>query len=151
MTDPVQTQPAQMQPEFEVHPPEFAPQPEAAVVPAPVQPKPKKTGLVVLAVLVVLALGAAGTFGSLYVSEKNRAADLSKQVEEKQKSLTAQTILAQSNLEETQKAQESAKKARDDASAAAACREVAREVTAAALAQDEQKITSALVNMMSKC
>ena len=151
MTDPVQTQPAQTQPEFEVSTPEFAPQPDAAVVPAPVQPKPKKTGLVVLAVLVVLALGAAGTFGSLYVSEKNRAADLSKQVEEKQKSLTAQTILAQENLESMRKAQDSAKKAQDDASAAATCREAAREVTSAALAQDEQKIMSAVLGMMSKC
>jgi len=151
MTDPVQTQPAQTQPEFEVHTPEFETQPEAAVVPAPVQPKPKKTGLVVLAVLVVLALGAAGTFGALYVSEKNRAADLSKQVEEKQKSLTAQTILAQSNLEEMQKALGSAKKAQDELESAKVCRDAAREVTAAGVAQDEQKIMTAIFSMMSKC
>lgn len=151
MTDPVQTQPAQPQPEFEVHTPEFVPQPEAAVVPAPVQPKPKKTGLVVLAVLVVLALGAAGTFGALYVQEKNRAADLSKQVEEKQKSLTAQTMLSQSNHDELRKHLDSMSAERKELASARICREAAREVTAAALAEDEQKITSAVLSMMSKC
>jgi uncharacterized protein HemX len=151
MTDPVQSQPAQTQPAFEVHTPEFAPQPEAAFVPAPVQPKPKKTGLVVLAVLVVLTLGAAGTFGALYVSEKNRATDLSKQVEEKQKALTAQTALTQSSQEEKLKSDAAATAAQKELESAKVCRDGAREVTAAALSQDEQKITSALLNMMSKC
>ncbi|MFS8098502.1 hypothetical protein LFM09_15330 [Lentzea alba] len=159
MTDPVQPQPAQTQPQpefvpqptFEAHTPEFVPQPEAAVAPAPVAPKPKKTGVVVLAVLVVLLLGAAGTFGALYVQERNRAADLSKQVEEKQKSLTAQTILAQENLESQRKHMAAAEEARKELESAKVCRDAAREVTAAGLSQDQQKILTAVLSMMSKC
>lgn len=138
MTEPVQLQPA---------PTETQPEETTAPVPA----KPRKTGVVVLAVLVVLLLGAAGTFGALYVSEKNRAADLSrqtadlsKQLEEKQRSLTAQTMLSQSNLEEMRKAQA-------DASAASKCREAAREVTQAGLAGDQNKVAAAVLTMMSKC
>ncbi|MCP2246820.1 hypothetical protein [Lentzea aerocolonigenes] len=139
MTDVAEPQPAQIQPAGEITTPEA------------VTPKPKKTAVVLLAVLVVLLLGAAGAFGALYVSERNRAADLSKQtadlskqLEEKQRSLTAQTILSQSNLEEMRKS---------DAIAAEAskCREAARAVTEAGLNGDQNKISAALLNMMSKC
>jgi hypothetical protein len=139
MTDVVEPQPAQIQPAGEITTPEAVP------------PKPKKTAVVLLAVLVVLLLGAAGAFGALYVSEKNRAADLSKQtaelskqLEEKQRSLTAQTILSQSNLEEMRKAQASAAEN-------SICREAARAVTEAGLARDQNKVGAALLNMMSKC
>jgi flagellar basal body-associated protein FliL len=136
MTDPVQLQPAQTEPEAEM---------------APVPPKPKKTAVVVLAVLVVLLLGAAGTFGALWISEKNghaaeknRSADLSKQLEEKQRSLTAQTMLAQSNLEEMRKSDAAA-------AASAKCSEAARAVTQAGLTGDQNKVAAAVLNMMSKC
>lgn len=150
MTNPVQ--PAQPGAEFEAHTPAFTPQEQpVAGVPAPVGPQPKKTGVVVLAVLAVLLLGAAGTFGALYFAEKSRASDLSKQLEDKDKRLTAQTMLGQQNLEQARKADESAKKASDELAAAQKCREAAKSLTAAALANDNAKGEAALKDMMLNC
>ncbi|RAS61200.1 hypothetical protein C8D87_110148 [Lentzea atacamensis] len=149
MTDSVQ--PAQ--PQFEAHTPAFPQQPEAAL-PAPVPPaapKPKKTGVVVLAIAAVLLLGAAGTFGALYFTEKGRSADLSKQVEGKDREITDLTKKAKSADDLATAATDERRKLENEMNSMKACRDAARAVTEAGIAQDEQKITQAMLGMMTKC
>lgn len=139
MTDPVQPQPAQIQQEQ---------QPEAAHAPAPVPPKQKKTGVVVLTILVVLLLGAAGTFGALYFAEKKNSAET---VQQKDREIADLTKKAKDADELATKASDERRKAENEMKAMTDCRDAARKVTEAGIAQDEQKITGAVLSMMSKC
>src|SRR5689334_15522858 len=76
------------QPEFDVFTPAFAPQQPAPAPVAPVAPpKPRRTGVIVLTVLIVLLFGATGALGVLFAQEKDRSADLSKQVEGKDRDI----------------------------------------------------------------
>ena len=80
----------------------------------PVSPQPaksKKTGILVVAILAVLFLGAAGAFGALYFSEKSDHDAVSAQLVDKDKALADKDkalSTANQNAEAAKKAQESA-------------------------------------------
>lgn len=150
MTDPVQ--PAQTGPAFEAYTPSFTPQDQqAAPAPFQPQPQPKKTGVVVLAVLVVLLLGAAGTFGALYFSEKSTATDLSKQVEGKDREITDLTKKVKESKDEATKAADAQKKAETEAAAAQKCRTASKTLMEAAIAQDDGKAEAAMKDIFTTC
>jgi uncharacterized protein HemX len=152
MTDLVQPQPAQTQPEFEVSTPPFTPeQPQTAQYPAPVAPKPKKTGVVVLAIVAVLLLGAAGAFGALYFTEKKNASDLSKQVEGKDREITDLSKKAKDSADQASQAQTAQKKAEADVAAAQKCRTAAKTLTDAAIAGDQARGEAALRDILLSC
>ncbi|GGU78360.1 hypothetical protein [Lentzea flava] len=147
MTEPVQ--PAQ--PQFEAYTPAFQPPQPEAVAPAPVAPKPKKTGVVVLAIVAVLLLGAAGAFGALYFVEKGHSTDLSKQVEGKDREIADLTKKAKSAEDTATTATDERRKAENEMNSMKACRDAARAVTSAGISADEEKITQAILGMMTKC
>ncbi|MDX8037267.1 hypothetical protein SK803_44340 [Lentzea sp. BCCO 10_0856] len=147
-------------PEFEVYtPPAFAPpQQFAAPMPAPVPPKPKRTGVVVLAIFTVLLFGAAGAFGALFFMEKAHSADLSKQIETKDREAADLTKKAKDSKDDAlrasdaQKQAEAAqKKAEADAATSQQCRDAARELRTAAIANDQAKGTEAAKNVFTHC
>lgn len=129
MTDSVELQPAQTQPEV----------PAAA---------PKKTGVVVLAVLVVLLLGAAGTFGALYFVEKQNSAET---VQQKDREIADLTKKVKDADELATKASDERRKSENELKAMTACRDAARKVTETAMTQDEQKIAEAMLTMIAAC
>jgi uncharacterized protein HemX len=151
MSNPVQPE----QTQFEVHTPEFpAPQQQGtAYLPpaAPVTPQPKKTGVVVLAILAVLLLGGAGAFGALYLSEKSNSADLSKQIEGKDREISTLTKQVKDSKDEATKASDAQKKAEADAASAQKCRAAAKLLMEAALAQDEAKGEASMKDLFTTC
>lgn len=146
-------------PEFEVYTPAFVPPQQEQVVPAaPVPPKPKRTGVVVIAVFTVLLFGAAGTFGTLFFLEKKHSADLSTQIEGKDREIADLGQKAKDNKDEAvkasdaqKKAESALKKAEDEASRSQQCRDAARALRAAALANDEAKGEAAGMDIFVHC
>ncbi|MFI6102021.1 hypothetical protein ACIA8G_41265 [Lentzea sp. NPDC051213] len=148
--------------EFDVYTPVFPPQQTA---PAPVEPmgpvappKPKKTGIVVLSVFLVLFFGAAGALGVLFAQEKDRSAGLTKQVEGKDREIADLTKKAQNSKDDAlraadlQKQAEAAqKKAEGDAATSQKCRDAARELRAAAIANDMNKGEAAGREIFTHC
>ncbi|MEV6241442.1 hypothetical protein [Lentzea sp. NPDC051838] len=125
-------------------------QPETVAPAAPQQQK-KKSGVVVLAIVAVLLLGAAGAFGALYFVEKGRSTDLSKQVESKNTEIAGLTKKAEDADKLATTATDQRRTLENEKNAMKTCRDSARKVTEAGMAQDEQKIASALLDMMTKC
>ncbi|MEU0882533.1 hypothetical protein ABZ345_28335 [Lentzea sp. NPDC005914] len=146
-------------PEFEVYtPPAFAPTPQQPFVPAPVAPKPKRTGVVVLSVVLVLLFGAAGAFGILLVQEKDHSVELSKQIEGKDREISDLTRKVKETREDAtraadlQKQAEAAqKKAEADAVSSQKCREAAKALTSAAVADDRAKGEAAIKDLLIQC
>ncbi|MEV6241441.1 hypothetical protein [Lentzea sp. NPDC051838] len=146
-------------PTFEVYtPPAFVPPQQQPVVEAPVAPKRKKTGVVVVSVLLVLLFGAAGAFGVLLVQEKDHSAELSKQVEVKDREISDLTRKVKESKDDAtravdlQKVAEAAqKKAESDASSSQKCRDAARELRAAAIAQDINRVDAAGRDIFIHC
>ncbi|MET9632255.1 hypothetical protein ABZX92_32825 [Lentzea sp. NPDC006480] len=161
MTNPVfdAQQPAvEPQPEFEAYTPAFpAPQQPAPMAPlAP--PKPKRTGVVVVSVLLVLLFGAAGAFGVLLVQEKDHSAGLSKQIEGKDREIADLTKKAAESKEDAsraanlQKQAEAAqKKAESDAVSSQKCKDAAKALTAAAMANDQARGEAAIRDLLVQC
>ncbi|WP_394616618.1 hypothetical protein JNUCC0626_44440 [Lentzea sp. JNUCC 0626] len=142
-------------PEYEVVTPDLTPpQPEfAAAVPMPMPPAPKqsRTGVVVLAIVAVLLLGAAGAFGALYFVEKSDKAALTEQLKNKDtevKSLTQKVSDAEAI---SAKAVEDKVKAENSAKSMESCREASRAVRDAGMAQDQEAVMKSLFEMMAKC
>jgi uncharacterized protein HemX len=146
-------------PEFEVYtPPAFVPPQEQPVAEAPVAPKPRKTGVIVLTVLLVLLFGATGALGVLFAQETDRTADLSKQVEGKDREIADLNRKVKESKEDAtraadlQKQAEAAqKKAEADAGSSQKCRDAARELRAAAIAQDMNKVEAAGREIFVQC
>lgn len=158
--DPQQPTENPAQPQFEVHTPEFVlpVQPEMAVPPPPPAPKPKRTGVVVVAVFTVLLFGAAGAFGTLFFVEKKHSADLSTQIEGKDREITDLTKKAKDSKDDATKAvdaQKTAEAAQKRAEAEAArsqkCQDAARALRAAAVANDEAKAETAGLDIFAHC
>jgi hypothetical protein len=145
-------------PEFEVYtPPVFTPPEQPAVV-APVPPKPKRTGIIVLSIFMVLLFGTAATFGALFFVEKKHTADLSTQIEGKDREITDLTRKAKESKEDAvraadlQKQAETAqKKAEADAATSQQCRDAARALRAAAIANDQGKGETAARDVFTHC
>lgn len=145
-------------PEFEVYtPPVFTP-PQQPMYQAPVPPKPKRTGVVVLAIFTVLLFGAAGAFGALFFVEKAHSADLSKQIETKDREAEDLTKKAKDSKDDAlraadaQKQAETAqKKAEADAATSQQCRDAARALRSAAIAGDQTKGQAAAVDVFTHC
>ncbi|MET9230514.1 hypothetical protein [Lentzea sp. NPDC003310] len=147
----VQPQPAG--PEFEVYtPPAFAPvQQPVAPAPAPAPPKPKKTGLVVLSLFVVLLFGAGAAFGVLFFQEKGRSAELSTQVEGKDREIADLSKKARDSKEDTDRAVAAQKKAESDVASAQKCRDAAKEIKSALVANDDAKGEAAIRSLLVEC
>jgi uncharacterized protein HemX len=145
-------------PEFEVYmPPAFAP-PQQPAMPAPVAPKPKRTGVVVLAIFTVLLFGAAGAFGALFFVEKAHSADQSTQLEAKNREITDLTKKAKDSKDDAtraadmqQKAEDAQKRAEADAATSQQCRDAARALRAAAIAGDQSKGEAAAKDVFTHC
>lgn len=150
---PAQPEFAQPGPEFEVYTPaptaSYLPQQHAPVMVTP--PKPKKTGIVVLSLFMVLLFGAAGAFGVLFFQEKARAAELSKQIETKNGEITDLTKKAKDSKDDAAKATDAQKKAEADAASAEKCRAASKALITAALAQDEVKGEAAMKDIFTTC
>ncbi len=146
MSNPVQPE----QPQFEVFTPEAPAQPETVVQPV-TAPQRKKTGVVVLTIVAVLLLGAAGAFGALYFVEKGHSADLSKQVEAKDQEIVGLTKKAADADKLATTASDERRKAENEKNALQACQKAARAVTEAGISQDEQKIAAAFFDVVAKC
>lgn len=147
-------------PEYEVYtpPPAFTPQPEQPAVVAPVPPKPKRTGIIVLSIFMVLLFGTAATFGALFFVEKKHTADLSTQIEGKDREITDLTKKAKESKDDAvraadlQKQAETAqKKAEADAASSQQCRDAARALRAAAIANDQGKGETAARDVFTHC
>ncbi|NGY65502.1 hypothetical protein G7043_42075 [Lentzea sp. NEAU-D13] len=145
-------------PEFEVYtPPASTPEPPP-VAPAQVQPKPKRTGLVVLAIFTVLQFGTAATFGTLFFLEKARSADLSKQIETKDREAADLTKKAKDSEDDAlrasdaqKKAEAAQKKAEAEAATSQQCRDAARALRSAAITNDEAKGQTAALDVFTHC
>ncbi len=143
---------AQRAPEFEVYTPSFAPQQQAPAPVAPVAPpKPKKTGIVVLSLFVVLLFGAAGAFGVLFFQEKGHSADLSKQVETKDREIADLSKQAKNSKDDATKAEAATKKAEAEVASAQKCRSASKALMEAAIAQDDAKGEAAMKDIFTTC
>ena len=139
-------------PEFEVYtPPAFVPPQDITPAPAPVAPKPKRTGVVVLAVFTVLLFGAAGAFGALFFVEKKHSADLSTQIQSKDREITDLTKKAKDSKDDAARAAEGQKKAEADAAASQKCRDAAKEIRAALVSNDDAKGDAAVRSLLIEC
>lgn len=146
-------------PEFEVYtPPAFTPPPQEFAAPAPVAPKPKRTGVVVLAIFTVLLFGTAGAFGALFFVEKAHSADLSRQIEVKDREAADLTKKAKDSKDDALRASDALKlaetaqkKAEADAATAQKCRDAARALRAAAVAQDQNTGMTAARDVFTHC
>ncbi|GAB2844882.1 hypothetical protein [Lentzea nigeriaca] len=146
-------------PEFEVYtPPAFVPPQQQPVAEAPVAPKPRKTGVIVLTVLLVLLFGATGALGVLFAQETDRTADLSKQVEGKDREIADLNRKVKESKEDAtraadlQKQAEAAqKKAENDAVSAQKCREAAKSLTESLVANDRGKGEAAIGQLLIQC
>lgn len=114
-------------------------------------PAAPKRSRVVTIVLTVLLLGAAGTFGALYFVEKNRGADLSTQVEGKDRQIGDLSKQVKDAEVLTTDLSDQRRKLENDNKAMKPCNDAARALKAAAEAQDDQRGPATLVDMMSKC
>ncbi|MCR3748713.1 hypothetical protein [Lentzea californiensis] len=140
-------------PQFDVYTPSaFAPPlQQQPVAPAPVPPKPKKTGIVVLSLFVVLLAGAGAAFGVLFFQEKGRSAELSTQVEGKDREIADLTKKAENSAEDTDRAVAAQKKAEADAVSSQKCKDAAKEIKSALVANDATKGEAAIKGLLVEC
>ncbi|SFR20278.1 hypothetical protein SAMN04488564_105179 [Lentzea waywayandensis] len=138
--------------EFDVYTPPFTPQQPVPAPVAPVPPpKPKKTGIVVLSLFVVLLFGAGAAFGVLFFQEKGRSADLSRQVEGKDREIADLTKKAKDSKEDTDRAVAAQKKAEADAAGSQKCRDAAKALTESLVANDRNKGQTAIGDLLVQC
>ncbi|MEO6088155.1 MAG: hypothetical protein ABIQ18_34085 [Umezawaea sp.] len=128
--------------------------------PAPVVPPPprKKTAVIVLSVLLVLFLSTAGAFGVLYFDQKQESSRLTEQVAKKDAELadSAKKVKDTGNdltkaKDATKIAEDAQKRAEDEVGLSTKCRDAARKLREAAMANDEGKGTAALMDLFTAC
>ncbi|MFS8098503.1 hypothetical protein LFM09_15335 [Lentzea alba] len=165
MTNPVfdpQQQPADnpVQQQFEVHTPEFVLPVQQQMPPpvAPLAPKPKRTGVVILAVFTVLMFGAAGAFGALFFLEKKHSTELSTEIDGKNREITDLGKQAKDSKDDATKAlnaqktaEAAQKRAEESAVSSQKCNDAARALRAAAIANDEAKGEAAGREIFTHC
>ncbi|CAL9377401.1 hypothetical protein SUDANB95_00985 [Actinosynnema sp. ALI-1.44] len=133
------------------------PAPAAGESGAPAAPR-KKTGLIVLSVIAVVFFATAGVFGILFANESSRNDRLTGQVAEKDKQVSESAKQLKDARDETtkakdaQKSAESARKrAEDDSASAAECRDAARALREAIIAEDEPRADQAARDLFTTC
>jgi len=140
--------------------PAFEPQENAALTTeATPVPAKKRTGLIVLAIVVVLLLGTTGTLGVLYANAKSRHDAVNSQLSDKEKELQGSTKKVLDGNDAVKKAQEAERKAEDgqrkaedEGTVRIRCQEAARALREATLvAPDRDKITNAGNRLLSSC
>jgi membrane protein involved in colicin uptake len=106
----------------------------------------------------VVLFGAAGALGVLFVQEKDRTAGLSKQVEGKDRDIEDLNRKVKESKEDAtravdlqKQAEAGQKKAEAEAASSQKCRDAARALRAAALANDEPKGQAAGVEIFTHC
>lgn len=124
----------------------------------PTAPPRKRTAVVVLSVLAVLFLATAGVFGVLYANETSRNNQLTSQLSDKERELTdsgEQLERAKEDASKAKNAQEIAedarKRAENDGASMVKCRDAARALREAALANNEAKGEEAFLQLFSVC
>ncbi|WP_147455247.1 hypothetical protein [Saccharothrix australiensis] len=136
--------------------------PGAAVPPAAGPsdaPRPaKKTGLVVLSVLVVLFFATAGVFGVLYSNEVGENDRLVGRLADKEKALSDSGEQLKDTRDELSRAKDSVeiaenarRRAEDDGAAMVKCRDAARALREAVFANDDPKGEKAFVDVFAHC
>lgn len=132
----------------------FEPRAQGTPVPAP----RKKTGLIVLSIITVLFFAAAGVFGILFANESSRNDRLTADVAAKEKQVSDSAKQLKDAQDETakakdaQKAAETARKrAEDDSASVAKCRDAARTLREAIIAEDDPKADQAFRDLFTTC
>lgn len=138
MTNP--TELPQTEAQTEVPQPEFAPVPAA-------QPK-KKTGVVVLAIILVLAFGGAATFGVLYANEKSARTE---QIAAKDKEIAELGKKAKDAEAASTKASDERRKLENDAAEMKKCNDAASKFAEAALSDNEAAGREAIASVLLNC
>jgi hypothetical protein len=119
------------------------------VVTDPVEPKkPKKIGVVVLAALVVVSLGAAGTFGTLYFKTTS---DLSEQLKNKDREIADLTKRQQDAYGQMLSAQAAKRDAETEAILWKSCQEAAKVFTHENFPGNDAKFEAAAKEVFRKC
>lgn len=143
----------------------FAPATPAGGFPPPIAGEPgapaaprKKTGLIVLSIIAVLFFATAGVFGILFANESSRNDRLTGQVAEKEKQVSDSAKQLKEAQDETAKAKEAQKsaetarkRAEDDSATAAKCRDAARALREAIVAEDDPKADQAVRDLFTTC
>ncbi|NUT95076.1 MAG: hypothetical protein HOY78_23945 [Saccharothrix sp.] len=118
----------------------------------------KKTGLIVLSIIAVLFFATAGVFGVLFANESSRNDQLTGQVAEKEKQVTDSAKQLKDAKDETTKAKDAQKsaetarkRAEDDSATIAKCRDAARSLREALIAEDDGKADQALRDLFTIC
>jgi uncharacterized protein HemX len=111
----------------------------------------KKTGIVVLSIVAVLLLAAAGAFGGLYFSAKKDHDAVTSQLSAKEKALTDSAKQLQDAKDQATKAQDAKTTAENKNTQMAKCYDAGHALAAAGLAQDASKIDQLGVNLVLAC
>lgn len=132
--------------------------PAPAPTPGAVAAPRKKTGLIVLSIIAVLFFATAGVFGVLFANESSRNDQLTGQVAEKEKQLTDSAKQLKDAKDETTKAKDAQKsaetarkRAEDDSATIAKCRDAARSLREALIAEDDGKADQAVRDLFTIC
>jgi hypothetical protein len=125
---------------------------------APPPPPRKKTAIVVLSVLLVLFLSTAGAFGVLYFDQKQENSRLSAQIGKKDTELADSAKKVKDTGDDltkakdaTKLAQDAQKRAEDEMGLSTKCRDAARKFREAAVINDQDKATSAVMELFTAC
>ncbi|MFI9814384.1 hypothetical protein [Saccharothrix variisporea] len=126
--------------------------------PAPAAAPRKKTGLIVLSIIAVLFFATAGVFGVLYANESSRNDRLTGRVADQEKQLSDSAKQLKDAKDETTKAKDAQKsaetarkRAEDDSASAAKCRDAARSLREAIIANDDGKADQAVRDLFGIC
>jgi len=121
------------------------PGPSPAFEQPPPPSRPKRTAVVVLAIIAVLALGAAATFGALWYLEREDHAQASEQLTDEKKA-------HEDTKSQLGEAEEAKKAAESEAAALAPCADAGKEIARLALADaSEEEATRAGAQLVIAC
>lgn len=111
----------------------------------------KKAGVIVLSIVAALLLVGTGTFGALYLNEKQRSDSVSSQLADKEKVLTDSSKQLQDTKDELSKAEDAKVQAEKKNEALTACHDAAVALRDAGLAKDRDKGIQAAMTLMGAC
>ena len=111
----------------------------------------KKTGIVLLSIVAVLLLAAAGAFGGLYVSAKKDHDAVTSQLSAKEKALTDSAKQLQDAKDQLTKAQDAKTTAENKNTQMTKCYDAGHAMAAAFLAQDASKADQLGANLLVAC
>ncbi|GGP50449.1 hypothetical protein [Saccharothrix coeruleofusca] len=121
-------------------------------------PPGKRTAVVLLSVLAVLLLATAGVFGALYANQASRADQLATRLSDKERELTESGKQLENAKDEASKAkndreiaEDARKRAENDGASMLKCRDAARALREAALANNEAKGEEAFLQLFAVC